>query len=275
MSHLDHWINQFHCGDCFELLREMPAECVDLVLTDPPYGIDYQSNRRVAREKLPKFENDADLGWVESWVDQIHRVLKEDRHFYCFTRFDMYPAFYQQISRRFKVKNCLIWVKNNHGSGDLNGSFAPQHEMIIFAAKGTRHLNGKREGDVLECDNVPSAHRAHATQKPVELLRQLIEKSTDPEELVLDPFAGTGSTGFACLDTKRDGSDGHTRNFVLMELNDEWVKRAHRGGLGTQARLLDVTLSDIEAIKGARRTRSVLRTRRYRPKKDETLTLAL
>ena len=148
----DHLVNAFINGDCFEKLRELPDACVDLVLTDPPYGIDYQSNRRVAREKLPKFANDIDLGWVEDWVEQIHRVLKDDRHFYCFTRFDMYPRFYDAIARRFKVKNCLIWVKNNHGSGDLNGSFAPQHEMIIFAVKGKRDLNGTRDSDVLRRD---------------------------------------------------------------------------------------------------------------------------
>lgn len=275
MHPIDHWKNQFKHGDCFQLLHELPDECVDLVLTDPPYGIDYQSNRRVARDKLPKFENDMDLSWVEGWVDQMYRVLKNDRHFYCFTRFDMYPIFYQEIARRFKIKNCLIWAKNNHGSGDLNGSYAPQYEMIIFAAKGSRHLNGSREGDVIPCDNVPSAHRHHATQKPVELLRQLIEKSTDPEDIVLDPFAGTGSTGFACMDTKRDGSDGHARNFVLFELNEEWVKRARRGGLAAQDRLLDVELADIANAKGPRRARNVLRTRRYRAKKDETLFLNL
>ena len=116
MSLSDDFINRFMCGDCFERMQELPDECMDLVLTDPPYGIDYQSNRRVARPKLPKFENDVDLSWVDGWVDDVYRVLKNDRHFYCFTRFDMYPVFYASISRKFTVKNCLIWAKNNHGS---------------------------------------------------------------------------------------------------------------------------------------------------------------
>ncbi len=266
----DKFIDSFICGNCFDLLNELPEESVDLVLTDPPYGIDYQSNRRVAREKLPKFENDIDLSWVDGWVEQIHRVLKNDTHFYCFTRFDMYPTFFNSISQKFKIKNCLIWAKNNHGSGDLNGSYAPQHEMIIFAAKGSRHLNGSREGDILPCSNVPSAHRKHATQKPVELLRQLIEKSTDPEQIVLDPFAGTGSTGFACMDIHRSGSDGHHRKFVLFELNHEWVNSGRRAGLGRQESLLDVPMQDVETAKGPRRSRSVLRTYRYRTKGDRT-----
>jgi site-specific DNA-methyltransferase (adenine-specific) len=266
----DRYRNQFMCADCFELLPQLPDACIDLVLTDPPYGIDYQSNRRVAREKLPKFQNDCDLSWVDGWVEQIHRVLKPDTHFYCFTRYDMYPRFYQSIARLFKVKNCLIWAKNNHGSGDLNGSFAPQHEMIIFAAKGSRHLNGPREGDVIDCENVPSAHRLHATQKPVKLLRQLIEKSSDAHDLVLDPFAGTGSTGFACIDLDRDAGDRQRRNYLLIEVNETWVTRGRSGGLGAQTELLDVVLTP-HPDPVPRRQRVTARTGRYRARRDQSL----
>jgi site-specific DNA-methyltransferase (adenine-specific) len=269
MKSLDPYLNRITNGDCFELMRNLPDGSVDLVLTDPPYGIDYQSNRRVAREKLPKFANDVDLGWVDGWVEEVFRVLKEDTHFYCFTRFDMYPRFYDAISRLFKVKNCLIWVKNNHGSGDLNGSFAPQHEMIIFAAKGKRHLNGPRDSDVLDCDNVPSAHRHHATQKPVELLRQLIEKSTEPEQIVLDPFAGVGSTGLACLDMHRTHGDHQERSYVLFELNPDFVESARRT-LGHQEVLISVPK---QARVEPHKSRPTLRTNRVRARKDQTLPL--
>ncbi|RPH95423.1 site-specific DNA-methyltransferase [candidate division KSB1 bacterium] len=263
-------LNAFICGDCFEEMPKLPDECVDLVLTDPPYGIDYQSNRRVARPKLPKFENDVDLSWVDGWVEEVYRVLKPDRHFYCFTRFDMYPVFYRSINRFFKVKNCLIWVKNNHGSGDLNGAYAPQCEMIIYAGKGKRLLNGSRESDVLHCDNVPSAFRRHATQKPVELLRQLIEKSTEPGELVLDPFAGVGSTGLACIDSDRFHGDHHERNYLLFELNREFVEKGRAGGLGRQEILLE---SARIARQEHPKKRPALRTNRVRARRDETLPI--
>jgi site-specific DNA-methyltransferase (adenine-specific) len=266
-------LNQFVCGDCFEKLAELPPASVDLVLTDPPYGIDYQSNRRVKREKLPKFENDIDLNWVEGWVEQVHRVLKDDRHFYCFTRFDTYPVFFSAIQAKFKVKNCLIWVKNNHGSGDLDGSYAPQSEMIIFAVKGRRLLNGTRESDVLSHDNIPSAHRHHATQKPVDLLRVLIEKSTEPGELVLDPFAGVGSTGLACLDTHRSHGDHFARNYHLIELNSDFVRKGIEGGLGTQETLLTVPQKTRLAVPP--KLRPAVRTTRYKARKDETLYLQL
>jgi len=268
MSLSEEFVNRFVCGDCFEKLRELPDACVDLVLTDPPYGIDYQSNRRVARPKLPKFENDIDLSWIEGWVDEMYRVLKEDRHLYCFTRFDMYPTFYNAINTRFKVKNCLIWAKNNHGSGDLNGSYAPQYEMIIFAVKGKRDLNGTRDADVIGGLNVPSAQRAHATQKPVDVLRQLIEKSTEPNEIVLDPFAGVGSTGLACLATAKDG-DHHPRRYVLFELNPDFVEKGKRGGLGRQETLISVDPLDRRDVPP--KQRAAARTHRVRAKADRSL----
>jgi len=273
MSIREEWLNTITCGDCFELLHELPDESVDLVLTDPPYGIDYQSNRRTARQKLPKFANDISLDWVADWVDEIHRVLKNDTHFYCFTRYDTYPVFYSEIARRFDVKNCLIWVKNNHGSGDLNGSYAPQYEMIIFGAKGKRHLNGKRDADVLPCDNVPSAQRFHATQKPVELLRVIVEKSTAPGDIVLDPFAGTGSAGLACQAASHHEGDGGERNYVLFELNPEFVRKAREGGLGRQEELLTVARDYSKLAKP--KDRPALRAKRYMARKDQTLWLPL
>lgn len=270
----EEYFDAFVCGDCFEIMPKIPSESIDLVLTDPPYGIDYQSNRRVARKKLPKFAGDVDLSWLPRFAEQIDRILKPDRHFYCFTRFDTYPIFYQVISSRFKVKNCLIWVKNNHGSGDLRGAYAPQSEMIIFAAKGKRELFGPRESDVLQYDNVPSAFRAHATQKPVDLLRLLIEKSTVPGEIVVDPFAGTGSTGLACKDTLRHRGDHGERHYLLIEMNRDFQTAGVRGGLGKQGRLWTDVPRPVTTI--AARKRPVVRARRLpRARANQTLSLEL
>jgi site-specific DNA-methyltransferase (adenine-specific) len=196
--------DRFLHGDAFEILPDVPDGSVDLVLTDPPYGIDYQSNRRVVWEKLPKFQGDRDLEWLSVFVDEAYRVLANHRHLYCFCRWDRYPVFAEAISRRFQIKNALVWVKSNHGSGDLRGAYAPQYEMVIFAGKGRRQLRGKRHPDVLlKHAAVSSRARKHPVQKPVDLLRFLIEKSTKPGEVVLDPFAGVGSTVVAALQTGR------------------------------------------------------------------------
>jgi DNA modification methylase len=146
--------------------------------------------------------------------------------------------------------------------------------MIIFAVKGKRELFGPRESDVLQYDNVPSASRAHSTQKPVDLLRLLIEKSTLPEEIVLDPFAGTGSTGLACKDTLRHKGDGKERSYLLMELNREFHRAGLQGGLAKQNRLwqnIPLVQNPVPAKK-----RLVVRSHRYsRARSDQTLSLDL
>jgi hypothetical protein len=147
--------------------------------------------------------------------------------------------------------------------------------MIIFAAKGKRDLNGQRDSDVLECDNVPSAHRYHSTQKPVELLRQLIEKSTEPEEVVLDPFGGSGSTGLACMDRWRPHGDRHPRSYILFELNHDFVVKA-RNSLGHQESL-EGLMQEVPKHKREEhpKQKPALRTNRLRARKDQTLPLAL
>ena len=195
--------DQYIQGDAFELMPLIPDGSVDLVLTDPPYGIDYQSNRRVVKEKLPKFNGDKDLEWLTVFVDEAYRVLADDRHFYCFCRWDTYPMFKAAVEKRFQVKNALVWIKKNHGSGDLAGAYAPKYEMVVFASKGRRRLNGKRHPDILEYGTVSSQARKHPVQKPLKLLKFLIEKSTKRGEVVLDPFAGVGSTAMAARETGR------------------------------------------------------------------------
>ena len=207
-------LNQYLHGDAFELLPQIPDGSVDLLLTDPPYGIDYQSNRRIVMPKLPKIAGDVDLSWLPDFVKEAYRVLKNNRHFYCFCRWDTYPIFKTIIERRFQVKNALIWVKNNHGSGDLTGAYAPKYEMMIFACKGRRKLNDKRESDILQCPTVSSKARRHPTQKPLDLLEFLIRKSTKKGEIVLDPFAGVGSTAKAA---RRIG-----RQYLAYEISEHF-----------------------------------------------------
>lgn len=92
------------------------------------------------------------------------------------------------------VKSVIVWDKKAHGMGDLKGSFAPRYEVIIFAAKGRFELPGKRPDDLIACAKVGNQSLTHPNEKPVELLEQLIEATTTPGALILDPFAGSGST---------------------------------------------------------------------------------
>ncbi|MBS1262474.1 MAG: DNA adenine methyltransferase YhdJ [Calditrichaeota bacterium] len=210
------WDDTVWLGDNRNWLAMMPDETVDLILTDPPYNIGYKSNRRVVNAKFQHLEND-DNGddWIPQFAREAYRVLKNDRHLYCFCRHDTYPDFIAAFKAAgFKIKRTLIWVKNNHGSGDLKGDYAPQDEWIIYCHKGRRVLNGKRESNVLYFPKLSTKNLTHSTEKPVELLKKLIEKSTHRDELVLDPFAGSGSTMQAARELRR--------RYCMMELSESY-----------------------------------------------------
>ncbi|MDP8238214.1 MAG: DNA methyltransferase [Candidatus Hatepunaea meridiana] len=203
-------------GDSLQIMPTLPSESIDLVLTDPPYAIHYKSNRRIVKKKFDHLIGDMPGDWIEQFAAQTFRLLKPDRHLYCFCRHDTYPRFYHAFENAgFKMKRTLIWVKNNHGSGDLKGDYASRDEWIIYAHKGRRLLRGKRKDNILEFPKIFSSKLLHPTQKPVDLLRLLISKSTDRGEVVLDPYAGVLSTAVAAMMEERD--------FIMIDIEQKFL----------------------------------------------------
>ena len=209
-------------GDCIAEMEKLADASVDCVITDPPYGINYVSNFRVVDSEVVKAVNNDDLqSALKLWekaCEVLSRKMKPDSHIYIFTSWKVYPQFAEITARYFRIKNCLIWEKNNWSMGDLDGNYAEQYEMAIFATKGNRKLNGGRDTNILHYDRVANGSLLHSCEKPVDMLRFLISKSSNPGELVIDPFAGSGSTLVAC---KREG-----RAYWGCELDSENYKIA-------------------------------------------------
>ena len=207
---MQYLINKIHHADCLEFMKQLPDKCIDLVLTDPPYGMSFQSNRRV--QKHNKIENDDNLYWFEDWIKQINRVKKDDSHLYIFCSWHNVDIFKQQIEKYFDVKNILIWQKNNIGMGDLFNDFAPQYEMIIYCNPNNKPLNNGRDSNIIKYAR--TNNEMHPTQKPVELMAYLIKKSTKEEDVVLDTFAGSCPVAVACHNLKR--------NFICVEKDEDY-----------------------------------------------------
>jgi len=201
-------------GDCLERMKEIPDGSVDMVLTDPPYGIDFQSNHRV--DKYSKIKNDKDLSWLDVWVNELFRVTADNTAHYVFCSFHNIDKFKQALEMRFKIKNILVWEKNNTSMGDLKADFAPKYEMIIFMQKGRRFINGKRDPNILRFNR--TGNKLHPTQKPVDLLEYLLAKFSDKGQAILDPFMGCGSTGVACKNL--------SRKFIGIELDEKYYNIA-------------------------------------------------
>lgn len=203
-------------GDALTLMGGLPAGSIDMVLTDPPYGISFQSNYRTKKHK--KIAGDDSTGWLDGWAAEFSRVAADNTAHYVFCSHHNVEFFKAALGRFFKIKNILIWEKNNTGMGDLTGDYAPLYEMIIFMHKGRRLMNGKRDANILKYNRTRNTQ--HPTQKPVDLLEYLICKFSDEGSVVLDPFMGSGSTGVACARTGR--------KFIGIERDDEYFKTAVR-----------------------------------------------
>lgn len=192
---MKYWFNEdksirLYNGDCLEVMNKLIKNGVrvDCVVTDPPYGMNFISNHR--KTKHNKIINDTNLDWLDEFSKNIYELMKDNSHGYVFCSFHNVDKFKQSLEKYFKIKNILIWEKNNTSMGDLRGDYAPKYEMIIYINKGRRILNGRRDSNILQFKRV--ANKFHPTTKPVDLLQFLIEKSTNENELVFDCFMGGG-----------------------------------------------------------------------------------
>ena len=204
-------------GDCFILNNEIPDESIDLIVTDPPYGMSFQSGARKQKER--KIANDDNIDWIPEWINQQYRVLKNNSHAYIFCSWHKADHFKIEIEKAgFLIKNILIWEKPGVGMGDLTGGYGGGYEMIIFAHKGRRELTGKRTSDVIKVPRTGTSN--HPTEKPVNLMQFLIEKSSNKGDLVLDNFFGSGATAIACHNTGR--------RFLGHEIDEERFNSADK-----------------------------------------------
>jgi DNA modification methylase len=197
-------------GDSFDYIKSMKPASVDMICTDPPYGMDYQSGMR--KEKHAKIANDDNLDWLPEFINQCYRVAKPNTGHYFFCSWHKIDEFKKIIEKVFVLKNILIWDKGQPGMGDLKHDFAPQCEFIIFAQKGQRAINGKRTPNIMRYPRTQNA--LHPTQKPVPLIAHLITKFSSPGDIIFDPFMGSGTTGVAAKDTQR--------KFLGIEIGEEW-----------------------------------------------------
>ena len=191
------------CGDSTDsdqVSKLMNGQKADMVFTDPPYGINFQSNFRDKTPQFSKIENDDKILDI---APILLTNIKIDCAAYVCTRWDLYHEWFSQISSVFDIKNCVVWYKKGGGLGDLVNSYAPNHEFIIVGHNGKAKLKGKREADVWEIGKDGVNDYRHPTQKPVELSSFAITNHSKKGDIVLDLFLGSGSTAAAAHQLKR------------------------------------------------------------------------
>jgi len=198
--------NEIWHGDSLELGHNIEGE-IKCVLTDPPYGVNYRSRHATTPEGLrwvKDVANDLDLtgalGLFQDVMDVVLPKCADEAELYVFTRWDIVGDWIdavRSLSRHgFKYKMMLIWNKMEPGTGDIDSNWGCGHELILYAKKGLRKVPYRRSG-VLNYEKVPPSKIIHPTEKPVPLLEELLKISTNPGDLVVDPFSGSGSSSKA------------------------------------------------------------------------------
>ena len=195
-------------GDCIRVMREMPVNSVDFILTDPAYLVDYRdrSGRRI--------HNDINANWLKPAMREAYRVLKQDRlavMFYGWSKIDVFFEAWKEVG--FQPVGHLVFSKSYSSKTRF---FRYQHEQAYLLAKGRPPLPKQPLADVMEFSY--SGNKLHPTQKLVAALARLIRCFTLPGELVLDAFCGSGSTCAAALLTGR--------KYIGIELDQAYFNQA-------------------------------------------------
>ncbi|HEI9785123.1 DNA methylase [Serratia marcescens] len=177
-------MSRYVLGDSVQVMAGFPSNSIDFVLTDPPYlvGFTDRSGRSIA--------NDRNDEWVRPAFREMFRVLKPDSlavSFYGWNRVDTFMAAWKQAG--FRVVGHLVFTKPYASKSAFVGY---QHECAYILAKGRPALSAQPRSDVQPWEYTGNRH--HPTEKPVSVLQPLIESFTEPGAIVLDPFAGSGST---------------------------------------------------------------------------------
>ena len=215
-------LNRIYNEDCLEGMKRIPDGSVDLIVTDPPYLMNYKTGRR--KDKTHRFNdvilNDDNEQLITDYVKECYRILKEDTAMYLFCSSNKVDFFKRELEKLFSIKNMIIWVKNNHTAGDLESAFGRKYEIVFLVNKGQRKFNGERLTDIWEFPRVSGDGQLHQNQKPIELIKRCIDKHSNVGDVVFDGFMGSGTTAAAALDTNR--------NYIGFELDEYYFNVAEK-----------------------------------------------
>ena len=193
--------NGLYNADCITAMRTMPNECVDMVLTDPPYNINFVPQRTAERgailnDNLSAADFEKLLG---DYFAECYRLLKPDTFTISFMSWATIPAFEKAIrAAGFQIKSMPIWVKNNFGIGYYT---RPQYEPMYLAIKGNPAPPETAISDVLNYARV--VKQVHTCEKPIPLLQRLITTFSHEGDVIFDGFAGGGTTAIAARKLRR------------------------------------------------------------------------
>ena len=233
--------------DCVEGMKErVDNDSVDCVITDPPYGIEYEQRRAgdTENEYKPTVESDGLDDATELWrkfLSEVARVLKPDGHAYVFGPPLERDIFLPLIKENLDFKNPLVWVKSNHTLTAFHRNYAFKYEDVYFAVSDDERARDLSEfsPNVLEHAKPDTSDYDHPTEKPVGLIEDLLTNSTREGDRILDPFMGSGTTAVAAIQNDRE--------YVGFEVDEDNYRSVIERRIGEAKRQRDAGVNEVEA----------------------------
>ena len=205
-------LNQIHNKDVLELMKTMSDKSIDLIVTDPPYKTTSRGGSGNSGGMCKKKEFNSGKVFKhneikpQEYIPEFYRILKDGTHCYIMTNHvNLYEILTVAQECGFHFIKSLVWNKGNKIMGQY---YMSQFEYILFFRKGRgKKINKCGTADILEIPNKKTksedGKNIHDTEKPVELMKALIENSSHIDEVVFEPFMGVGSTIMACIELDR------------------------------------------------------------------------
>jgi site-specific DNA-methyltransferase (adenine-specific)/modification methylase len=203
------------CADTLEKIKALPDDCVDVLLTDPPYNLSKYSTGNIEMTWRSAFNNDI-AAWDQetfdpaAWANEFSRILKPTGNLFAFTSYNLLGAWHAAFDPLFDTFQFMVWHKTNPAPKLYKAGFLNSCELIVCAWNKGHVWNFGRQNEMHNFIEAPICmgrervrEPKHPTQKPVRVLEHILRIASNAGDLVFDPFMGVGSTGVAAVNLDR------------------------------------------------------------------------
>ena len=209
------WRKCILCADSREIIKRIPDNSIDFILTDPPYNLGQHSTGNIPLPGRTAMNNDvAEWDMVdfnpEEWADEFIRILKPTGNLFIFTSYNQLGRWYNCLDHKFDTTNFMIWHKTNPAPKIFKAGFLNSCEMIFTCWNKKHTWNFISQAEMHNFIESPICMRPerlsnpkHPAQKPVSILKKMIEIASNKDDIIFDPFMGVGSMGVAALELDR------------------------------------------------------------------------
>lgn len=219
-------------SDYLDAIKSIPDSSIDLILTDPPYNLANYSTGNMKFEWRAEINNDV-AEWDEKplnpseFANEFKRILKPTGNIFIFCSYNLLGEYHKSLDPLFNTFQFMVWHKTNPIPNIRKSSFLNSCELIVCCWDKGHKWNFKRQNEMHNFIETPicmgkervknkEGKNAHPTQKPLSVLKHIIEISTNENDIVLDCFNGVGSTGEASLMLNR--------RYIGIDLDDEYIE---------------------------------------------------